>query len=507
MKKILIQVANPDDPEDQRIFEISGSFAKSLIANILTAYAARGVINAFNPPISAMLNLNQTLKGLLAISPLIPNILIPIPMSWFVHKNGGKKEALLMVGISLTGMTALIILSAYTDISTIDSFDWRYGLMLTSGFLIGHGSAAFQLMIDTLKWMPHKEYIPPIQSLYAFIIDSANVTTPIIIYYMKSFGYYAPFALFSGLVLMGELSVLGFFHPSPYNQYKTVVSKKRARELAIEAGELESVIGDYDNIPFGQTLKANLCVLWDRRSILLNFSLLTSLGNSWVTKLILPSVLIKGFGFTQGEAIITSSLGYLLAIASRPIAEIITRLCDHRSGGVKVHLLGCALTIASGIALTQNLPRWGLLVSLSAFNMGYGFNMVTPLNIAIAWSKPANEHLNEVNPSTMFGLFNTFGILGGVLLPIILSLMVDDTGGLGYQNYFYIIVAMMSMSAICTPIIDYQVRNDRTVSLFRNPATFFGGVRNLISNQEPALDNQKGTETPEQSNVYLEKMV
>ena len=50
-------------------------------------------------------------------------------------------------------------------------------------------------------------------------------------------------------------------------------------------------------------------------------------------------------------------------------------------------------------------------------------------------------------------IFSTSGIilksqiqnisLGGVLLPLIISLMVDTGGTTGYQNYFYIIMALI----------------------------------------------------------------
>lgn len=506
MRTLLIQIPDPNDPEKQIIYKISGSFVRSLITNTLIAYSARGLLSSFSTPISAMTHLNPSLKSLLAISPLLANVFIPIPISIIVHRNGGKKEVLLLVGISLIGMTCLTIVSATTNLATIDSFDWRYGLMLTSGVLIGHGAAAFQLMIDTLKWTPNRNRIPPIQTLYSFVIDSASVTTPIIIYYMQCFGYYAPFTLFSGLLLMSELSSCAFFNPSPYNQYKTVFPKVRARELAIEAGQLESVIGDYDNIPFRQLFNDHFRVLWDRRSLLLGFSLIASLGSAWVTKLILPTALIKGYGFSQGESIITSSLGYLLAILSRPLADLITKKFDSDSGGIKVHLLGCALTISGGIALTQNMPRWGLFLSMGSFNMGYGFNMITPMNIAIAWSKPTNEHLNEVSPSNLFGLFTSLGSLGGILLPLLLGFMVGDDGSEAYKNYFYIIVSMMLVSAICVPIVNYQVNKDHTDSFFRNSGTFFGGARTLIR-QEPQANNRVENQVRNKNKTYLEQLL
>ena len=119
-------------------------------------------------------------------------------------------------------------------------------------------------------------------------------------------------------------------------------------------------------------------------------------------------------------------------------------------------------------------------------NVGYGLNIDTPLSIATKWSKPANTNFKKVNPSTMFGLFGTIGSLGGILLPFFLSILIDQSGQGWYSWYFYVIVAMMVVSAIAVPVVDYQVKRKQGESFFKNALTFFGikdETRYLSSNQ------------------------
>ena len=119
-----------------------------------------------------------------------------------------------------------------------------------------------------------------------------------------------------------------------------------------------------------------------------------------------------------------------------------------------------------------NLPPYALYSSIALINIGFGFGVVTPLNIARVWSKPVNESMDEFNPATMFGLFGTIGTLGGIILPLFLSLMVEEQQNEGYQNYFLLIMAMMLVSAIGVPIIDHQVRHHSNDSISKARSLF-----------------------------------
>jgi len=492
-------IVNPENPEEPIRFKISGSFTRSLISNSVLAYSARGIMSAYSPAISSMSQLNQTQKSLLVVTPLLSAMLMPIPITWMVHRWGGKYEVLLLSTISVGGLIALSTLSACTDISEISSIDWAYMIMMTSGFLIGTGAAALYLIIDTLKWCSKEKSVPPIKASYNFIIDTSSILTSLFIYALKPYGFFIPFISLTYLHLSCIFAAFIFFNPSPYNQFKQAFPKDRARVLAIEYGQLDKLISNHDKYSFLETVKENLHVLWDRRAIPLTFSLLTSLASSWFTRLILPSTLNTGFGFSKTEAIITSSLAYLIAIISRPLTDLVIKKWDISSGGVKIHILGCLLSIVGAITLANTRERWALYLALIAFNIGDGMNLVTPLNIAIAWSKPVNQSLEQFNPATMFGIFRTIGSLGSIILPLILGLLVDESGQDGYTNYFYMIVAMMSLSAITIPIIDVQVRKDNEQSIFSSKATFFSTVRNLLTSQQAHIE-------PPDLDSYLEKI-
>jgi hypothetical protein len=468
---------NVEKPDPNSL--ISGTFKNAFIIDTLASYSVRSTIVAVGIPAIFMAELSTTLQSLIIVSPLIAAMTTQIPMTWRVNKSGGKTEGLVIIGSTMIGATALALIYGFAgNLSTINSPDWRYGIVFGSGLLIGYGSGTFQLLMDALKWAPNKTTIPNLQLLHTFIVDSAAVTTPIGTYYLgTTCGYHVPFALFAGLMLASELIVLKFLYPSPYNQLKNKFPKDVAKTLAVEAGQLPEMIVDYEKVSLGDVFKENLSVLFDRRSLLLGFSLLSSLGSLFITRTILPRLLVVGFGFSRGEAIIISSLTAFVSIASKPIAAKLISRAESESSCIKIFQLGCALTLAGMLPLaTLNLSRIGLYCSLGVTYTGFGMNMVAPLSIATKWSKPAKGRLKEVNPSTMFGLFGTIGSLGGVLLPVLISLLVDNSGTQWYKQYYYIIMAMMVISAAGVSIIDEQLNHKKHRSVYSSPMSFFGSM-------------------------------
>lgn len=492
----VINIGIPVDSDggDHRLpnHPVSGSFLQSYYLDALAANLAKSSAIAMLIPLMTMTKLNQALAGVLVVSPLISNLLMQIPMTWRVNKNGAHKEGMTLVTFTWAGMTSLTILFAAADMTTVDRFDWRYATMLLSGFLIGLGSGTSLLMIDTLKWVSKKSYIPNLQLLFSFLVDSSSVTTPLITYFLSKFGFYVPFSLYSGLTLVGGVIGLGLWNASPYQQFKKQFPHSESRQLAVESGQLDELIKDYDNVSFLDMVRENLSVLCDRRSLLLGFTLFASLGSFFVSRTVLPRLLTSGFGLTTDEAIVVTSLGNLITILARPAASKMILYLDSQSGGVKVHLFGCALAIIGSTSLAvANLPRWGLYSSLAMNNLGFGTVMATPISIATEWSKPADSNnIAKVNPSTMFGLFGTLGSLGGILLPIFLGLLVDQSGQQWYKQYFYIIVAMMLVSAIGVPIVNYQVNRKPDDSIFKSAVSFFGKTFNVQRQEQYMVRNE-----------------
>lgn len=467
--------------------EVVGSFKKSFMIDTFVCFSIRSSIVAIGIPIISMSELSITLQSLIVVSPLMAAMFTQIPMTWQVNRNGGKTAGLIMIGSTLIGMSTLTLIYGLSgDIRTINSSDWRFGLIFGLGFLVGWGSSSFQLVIDALKWAPNKPQISNLQMLYSLIVDTAAFITPIATYYLgSSYGYYVPYTIYTGLLSLSGLMTFLFLHPSPYNQLKASFSREEAKALAIELGQLPELIGDYDSVTLCEVYKENLSVLLDRRSLLLGFSLFSSLGSFFISRTILPKLLISEFGFNKGEAIATAATTVFISILTRPLTSKLIVSVDNDSGGIHIFLLGCIFTLAGMTPIVLgNLSRAGLYCSLGSTYVGFGMNMVTPLNIATKWSKPQESSLKEVNPSTMFGIFGTIGSLGGILLPLLISLLVDNSGAQWYKQYFYIIMAMMMVSAVGVPIVDYQLNCKKNERFFTSHMAFFGKVCSCLKGEE-----------------------
>ncbi|KTD38485.1 hypothetical protein Lmor_0306 [Legionella moravica] len=501
-------------PDSSVVVQLEGSFKRSYVIDVLASYSTRCASSTMVIPLMGMKELNQALAGLFIVSPIISNLLTYIPMTWRVNKTGGKREGLALMALSLMGLTGLTVLVSCTDITLVNSFDWRYGIMLSCGFLIGHGAGVNLLMIDTLKWVPKKSDVPNLQLLYSFLVDTAAVTTPIASYFLSQFGYYIPFSMYSSLILAGGLIEWALGNPSPYHQFRAQFPHEKAKQLAIESGQLEDFLTiNYDDVSIMDMLRENFSVLFDRRSLLLGITLFGSLGSFFVSRSVLPRLLANGFGLTPDEAIVTSSLANLITILARPVASKMILYWDNKSGGVKVHLLGCAMAIIGSTSLAiGNLPRWGLYTCLAINNTGFGINLTTPLSIASSpsWSAPNDGKLNKVSPSTMFGLFGTVGALGGIMLPVLLGLLVDESGEKWYKHYFYLIVALMLVSAIGVPVIHYQVSRKPGESIFKSAVSFFGKTFHLKELEQYAVRNEETADIEAQDNhkaIYVDAFI
>jgi MFS family permease len=116
---------------------------------------------------------------------------------------------------------------------------------------------------------------------------------------------------------------------------------------------------------------------------------------------------------------------------------------DHL-GAVCVLLFGCALAVASGLALAPLLGSGKLggafaFLALSLFAMGFVYG---PLGGWLTGLYPARVR----DIATSLDL-NLGGIIGGVFTPAIAQLLAD-TGGLGHVGVYLIGAAVLSVAGI-----------------------------------------------------------
>ncbi len=478
-------------------YAISGTPEQVRLMNMFIAHNARWGLSVFNSFLPQT-QLNQLLAGILGTSPLVTTCLTQIPMARKISRDGGKNSVLIMIGCALTGMVSLIVLSSATNIEEIKDFDLRFVVMLVSGLLLGAGAGVYPLLINSLKWVRLIKQISTTQSLYSAVVNASSILTPILISLLsKNYGYPAAFGLGAGFIAMGGLAAIRFIQPPPYEQLlkQFPTDKKRAKKLALKSGQLEIMIQDNVNNSTLAFMKENIRLCIDLRGSILYLTSMCTLGSSFVTATVFPTLLKSGYHIDSTTAVYASAIANLITILARPVAGKIIAKYDIDSGGLKVFLAGCAFIIGSAIQLTfSNLQQWQVYTSTAVMNVGFAFTMMPQLSIAYRWAKPKNEGFKDFNPDIVFGGLGTSGTLGGLLLPIALGLLVKSQGEAGYQQYFFIIIAMMLAAAIAIPIVDFTVMHTKKEhkGFFATAMTLFGRNRN----QENPSDDVELERTP-----------
>lgn len=472
--------------------------------NTAIAYANLSVMGILSPFLP-LTNLDQTKIAVVGTSITLGNFVAAIPVARKVSKNGGRIPLLFCIGSTLTGMASLTALSAVTDIRTIDGLDWRFGTMLMSGYLIGFGGGAYSTFLSSIKRVPRKELISVIIAAHGAIVNSSSITTPLIVNALSQrFNYTVPFAMYTALLLANLIFAGLFLRETPYHYFRKTFSHERAKELAMAAGQLESMIQENKESSTLDFLKENIKLAMDRRGFVIYWTGFVMLG-SYLVGNIFPTMLKYGYDIDPITAIYIASFANLITILTRLAGGKIIANYDHESGGMHVFLAGCALIIAACISLTfSTLPQWTVYLSVALMNMGFGLTLFPPANIAINWSKPKNENLEPYNPDIIIGAMGAPGTLGGFILPLLLGWLVEEQGKAGYQNYFFIIMTMMLMTAIAIPAVDYSVRHTEKElrGFFDKPMTLFGCSRFINKNKNNTAD----IEMPEEKKLLPEPL-
>ncbi len=476
---------NNDSPESTEQIEIvppiKGSETQAFIIDVSLTHLGRALYPILNPVLAKMSGLNAFLQGLLAASTVVMTVLAPIPMSHAVSKHGGKKQVLGLLTGALVGMTALTTLSAVTDITAINSFGWEYGVILGSGLLMGCGPSVYSLILNALQWAKKPQHISIIQSSYGGIADFAGVLTPIGVLYLGSYGYYIPFAFYTGLLACSLPMAFLFIQPPPYLQLYKHVSATRARELAILHGQLPFMIHDEKEDSMPTVLRRQFETLFTYQGMVLNFAFFMALGGLLATETILPTLLRNGFNASQTEAVfIASGANFVGILARSPTSLLINKIANYTD---YIHLLGTSLTATGmGLLAFDGGSPVSLYGGMLLSGIGNSIAIVTTTNLAITLSEPKNSLLKKYNPNTMMGLIGVAGTAGGVALPIVSGLMIQANKEEGYKNYFLLIMALVFFSGFLICLLNRVAEHRKGESIFGGSMNFFHRVANRARN-------------------------
>jgi len=122
--KNLQETLKHDLPDDLKFIVgntnfLKGNALKNLIINTICFGSGLSSLITFAPCVKIMDQSVPTfLKGILASSTTITGSFLRIPLGYHIHKTGGKKGAMLLLGVCVIGMFICTLLS-FTTISRI----------------------------------------------------------------------------------------------------------------------------------------------------------------------------------------------------------------------------------------------------------------------------------------------------------------------------------------------------------------------------------------------------
>lgn len=493
-----------DNKNQIEVKEVSakGSLTSAVISSSAITFVSLSPMVIFGAPLATMNQLDEVLKAMLASSTLVAATLGPIPATLSIEKTGGKKAALIAQGATLSGMTALTLVTATTSIANINGFDLRYGTMLGAGLLIGSGANTFPLFINTCTFAKSESQLALLRASYGAIVDVSNLVTPLVMHGSQSLGLVFPMSLYTGLLALSVAATIKFHHPAPYLQYREHFSHEVAKEKAKAFGQLEKFIQEFKETSWNQITKETFQALFDRRAIALNTEFFISLGNFIFSGTFLPTMLMKGFNMSEAEAIYASVISNGGSLLARVIAGRLIKW--DKTKGVNVYLLGTAMTLAGAIPFAfSNLPRPVVYGGLMLANAGLGVGVATAINLADVWANPKNPRIEKCNPAIMFGLLGTLGPSGGIVLPLVMASLAKEFGFAAYEYYFLMMAGLLLLSSALTWGVHQTVMQENP-RYFGKSINFFPKSSGRVIELSD-LDVEILPETPDSSSLSVRK--
>lgn len=421
---------------------IAGSPGSGLLGATLGFFFGFAAVALFGPTASRfreVMELSPLAVGFLVAMPALSGSLLRIPFSAWVDTTGGRKPFLVLLVLSVVGMTGLwlVVLTLYPDRLS----PAVYPLLLVLGLLAGCGIATFSVGISQVAyWYPRRA-----QGRALAVFAGVGNLAP------GLFSFLIPVAL-AGIGLAGSyLAWLAFLaagtvlyvltgRNAPYFQLRAAgVAAEEARERAAAAGQ--------ELFPAGslvESLKTSAAV-WRTWALVTVY--FTTFGGFIALTAWLPTYWRE---FFEVSALTAGALTALYSVLTSAIRILGGVLADKlREGGENTAVLAL-LVMLIGAVLMSSTEHFELAVPaviLLAVGMG-----VT--NAAVFKIVP------QAVPEAVGGAagwVGGLGAFGGFVIPPIMGFAVDDLGRRGYPIGFIVFIALSLLSLAMVWILKYAV--------------------------------------------------
>jgi NNP family nitrate/nitrite transporter-like MFS transporter len=421
---------------------LKGTPGQGLFGATLGFFAGFAAVALFGPTarwFQQAMDLSPMAVGFLVAMPALSGSLLRIPFSAWVDTSGGRKPFLVLLALSLTGMSGLT--AVVSLLAPAEMGPWMYPVLLGLALLCGCGIATFSVGASQVSyWFPQKRQGFAL-AIFAGIGNLApGLFSVLIPLAMVLLGLAGSYAAWLGLLIAGALLYAVFGKNAWYFQLTARgVAPEQARQIASERGQ-----GLFPAGTLAQSLRRSASTWRTWALVLIYF---TTFGGFIALTAWLPTYWSSFFGVSALTAGLLTALYSVLTSVVRIIGGVLSD--QLREGGENTAILALLIMMAGALVMVNShqlelaLPG----VILLAFGMGI-------CNAAVFKIVP------QAVPQAVggaVGWVGGLGAFGGFAIPPMMAFAVADLGRSGYAIGFVVFVFLALLSLSVAWVLKYTM--------------------------------------------------
>ena len=383
-------------------------------------------------------DLNPVLLALLVAAPNLSGALLRIPFGAWVDTTGGKKPFIVLLILSIIGMSGLYILVSFFR----DSLDSYYSLLFIFGILSGCGIATFSVGANqTSYWFPKNKQGFALGA-YAGLGNLApgifSLILPIIALPLLGLsGSYLAWLIF---LVIGTIvySIVGE-NAWYFQLIKKGIPKEKAKEIANKKYGQELFPNNKASESLGKSAKT-----WKTWALVIIY--FATFGGFLALTSWLPTYWNSFFGTGTIMAGVLTAMYSLLTSIIRVFGG---KIAD-KKGGEGVTMISLIIALIGAVVMT--------------FAASLGFAIFGVILLAIGMGI-ANAGIFKIIPNAVpeaiggaTGWIGGLGAFGGFLIPPVMASFVTSNGT-GYSTGFLVFIVLIVISIVILSVLNKKNKN------------------------------------------------
>jgi NNP family nitrate/nitrite transporter-like MFS transporter len=421
--------------------KVKGTPGQGLLGATLGFFIGFAAVALFGPTAAKfqqVMHLSPMAVGFLVAMPSLSGSLLRIPFSAWVDTTGGRKPFLVLLTLSVIGMSGLSAVVAFLYPSRLTG-DY-YSLLLLLAILCGCGIATFSVGISQVSYWYSKKAQGSALAVFGGVGNLApGIFSMLIPMALGSLGLTNSYLIWLGMLVSGTVLYFLIGRNSPYFQLRAQgFSMEEARRRAVDQGQVLFPAGSLKD-----SLAASARVWRTWALVLIYF---TTFGGFIALTAWLPTYWTAYFGMTAIQAGLLTALYSVLTSLIRIVGGVVS---DHlREGGENTAILALFIMLM------------GALVMIGA----HDFQLAIPGEILLAFGMGiCNAAVFKMVPQAVpkavggaAGWVGGLGAFGGFAIPPMLAFAVRDLGKNGYSIGFVVYLFLALFSLFMAWILKYS---------------------------------------------------